>query len=226
MFSTPHLSPSQSPSGLGPSGYGSKLNHQGIAGFGPCTHLPGCHFGYPFLTHTHLLPGVPEPVRSVARSLPRPGAGLEDVSPEARDWAGFPTQTKKETIRFASITGICRKQVCRKGFPSSFLVDPKSHWKPFAGRSGWAVDHCHSHAFGSTPLRLVSQKGKILFQFSWLLLWPSDGQPQGKLSAAKRFPFTSLACARILGAALVLEVGTPFYCVRPRGAPICSFQSC
>ena len=36
-----------------PYGYGSKLSHQGTAGFGPCVHLPGFHFGYLFLTHTH-----------------------------------------------------------------------------------------------------------------------------------------------------------------------------
>ena len=29
-------------------GYGSKLNHQGTAGFGPYSHLPGFHFGYFF----------------------------------------------------------------------------------------------------------------------------------------------------------------------------------
>ena len=32
-------------------GYGSKLNHQGTTGFGPCFHLPGFHLGYLFLTH-------------------------------------------------------------------------------------------------------------------------------------------------------------------------------
>ena len=32
----------------------SKLNHQGTAGFGHGFHLPGFHFGYPFLTHSHL----------------------------------------------------------------------------------------------------------------------------------------------------------------------------
>ena len=32
-------------------GYGSKLSHQGTAGFGPCFHLPGFHFGYLFLNH-------------------------------------------------------------------------------------------------------------------------------------------------------------------------------
>ena len=37
-----------------PFGYGSKLNHQGTAGFSPCFHLPGFHFGYIFLTHGYL----------------------------------------------------------------------------------------------------------------------------------------------------------------------------
>ena len=35
-------------------GYGSKLNHQGTAGFSPCYHLPGFHFGYTFLTQSHM----------------------------------------------------------------------------------------------------------------------------------------------------------------------------
>ena len=35
-------------------GYGSKLNHQGTAGFSPCFHLPGFHFGYIFLTHSQV----------------------------------------------------------------------------------------------------------------------------------------------------------------------------
>ena len=34
--------------------YGSKLNQQGTAGFGPCFYLPGFHFGYIFLTHSHV----------------------------------------------------------------------------------------------------------------------------------------------------------------------------
>ena len=37
-----------------PNGYGSKLNHQGTAGFSPCFHLPGFHFGYIFLTHSQI----------------------------------------------------------------------------------------------------------------------------------------------------------------------------
>ena len=32
---------------LQPLGYESKLNHQGTAGFSPCFHLPGFHFGFP-----------------------------------------------------------------------------------------------------------------------------------------------------------------------------------
>ena len=34
-------------------GYGTKFSHQGTAGFSPWFHLPGFHFGYPFLTHSH-----------------------------------------------------------------------------------------------------------------------------------------------------------------------------
>ena len=37
------------------SGYGSKLSHQGTAGFSQCLHLPGFHFGYLFSTHGHLM---------------------------------------------------------------------------------------------------------------------------------------------------------------------------
>ena len=40
-----------------PFGYGSKLNHQGTAGLSPCFHLPGFHFGYLFLTHSHFRRG-------------------------------------------------------------------------------------------------------------------------------------------------------------------------
>ena len=32
-------------------GYGSKSNHQGTAGFSPCFHLPGFHFGHTFLSN-------------------------------------------------------------------------------------------------------------------------------------------------------------------------------
>ena len=44
-----------------PSGCGSKLSHQGTAGFSSWFHLPGFHFGYLFLTHSHLgLNGTPK----------------------------------------------------------------------------------------------------------------------------------------------------------------------
>ena len=35
-------------------GCGSKLNRRGYAGFGPCFHLPGFHFGTGFLSHSHM----------------------------------------------------------------------------------------------------------------------------------------------------------------------------
>ena len=35
------------------NGCGSKLNYQGTAGCSPSFHLPGFHFGYIFLTHSH-----------------------------------------------------------------------------------------------------------------------------------------------------------------------------
>ena len=35
-------------------GYGSKLKHQGTAGFSPWFHLLGFQNGYPFLTHNHM----------------------------------------------------------------------------------------------------------------------------------------------------------------------------
>ena len=36
--------------------YGSELNHQTTAGFGPCVHFPGFHLGVTlFLTHSHVL---------------------------------------------------------------------------------------------------------------------------------------------------------------------------
>ena len=34
---------------------GSKFNHQGTTGFSSWFHLPGFHFGYPFLTHSQLI---------------------------------------------------------------------------------------------------------------------------------------------------------------------------
>ena len=36
-------------------GCGSKLNRRGYAGFGPCFHLPGFHFGTGFLSHRHMV---------------------------------------------------------------------------------------------------------------------------------------------------------------------------
>ena len=36
-----------------PCEYEPKQNHQGTAGFSPWFHLPGFHFGCPFLTHSH-----------------------------------------------------------------------------------------------------------------------------------------------------------------------------
>ena len=33
---------------------GSILNRRGYAGFGPCFHLPGFHFGTGFLSHSHV----------------------------------------------------------------------------------------------------------------------------------------------------------------------------
>ena len=38
---------------IDPNGYGSKLNNKGTAGFSPCFHLPGFHFGY-LLTHSQM----------------------------------------------------------------------------------------------------------------------------------------------------------------------------
>ena len=45
-------------------GCGSKLNHQGTAGFGPCCHLPGFHFGYLFFD--------PQPFVRAPQSHPPP----------------------------------------------------------------------------------------------------------------------------------------------------------
>ena len=35
-------------------GYGSKLNHLELEGFSADSHLPGFHFGYLLLTHSHI----------------------------------------------------------------------------------------------------------------------------------------------------------------------------
>ena len=37
------------------NGCGSKLNRRGKAGFGPCFHLPGFHFGADFLSDCRML---------------------------------------------------------------------------------------------------------------------------------------------------------------------------
>ena len=37
-----------------PNGCGAKLNRRGYAGFGPCFHLPGIHFGTGFLSHSQM----------------------------------------------------------------------------------------------------------------------------------------------------------------------------
>ena len=41
---------------VAPFAYGSKLKHQGTAGFGPWFHFLGFQNGHPFLTHYHLVP--------------------------------------------------------------------------------------------------------------------------------------------------------------------------
>ncbi|CAJ1362328.1 unnamed protein product [Effrenium voratum] len=40
-------------SGVPLFGCGSTFHHWGTAGLSPWFHLPGFHFGYPFLTHRH-----------------------------------------------------------------------------------------------------------------------------------------------------------------------------
>ena len=51
-----HVAPG--PASLWVLGCGSKLNdRRGYAGFGPCFHLPGFHFGTGFLSHSHLASG-------------------------------------------------------------------------------------------------------------------------------------------------------------------------
>ena len=47
-------SPSCDHGSLFPCSYGSKLTHSGTAGFSPCVHLPGFHFGYIFFAHSHV----------------------------------------------------------------------------------------------------------------------------------------------------------------------------
>ena len=55
------------------NGHGSKLNHQGTAGFGPCFHLPGFRFGYIFLTHSQITTGSRAPRPPARRARAGPG---------------------------------------------------------------------------------------------------------------------------------------------------------
>ena len=54
-YASQQLPPSTQRAELCVHGCGSKLNHQGTAGCSPCFLLPGFHFGYPFLTHSHII---------------------------------------------------------------------------------------------------------------------------------------------------------------------------
>ena len=73
------LSAKQSTSQKKPSGCGSKLNRRGYAGFGPCFHLPGFHFGTGFLSHSQV--NSPK-VESLASGL-HPSFGLGREAPRA-----------------------------------------------------------------------------------------------------------------------------------------------
>ena len=66
-----------------PYGYGSKLKSRGYAGFGPCFHFPGFHFGIGFLSHTHLLCRVAHDLLSGPKSPDGP-MGPESPRGEAR----------------------------------------------------------------------------------------------------------------------------------------------
>ena len=57
-----------------PNGYGSKLIHQGTAGYSPCFLLSGFHFGYLVLTHTQII-GPSMLSRYLARIQPAPLSG-------------------------------------------------------------------------------------------------------------------------------------------------------
>ena len=62
---------------LSASGCGSKLNHQGTAGFSPCFLLTRLLFWVPFLTQSHLIPDFPEDAGAAGRlgglaALPAP----------------------------------------------------------------------------------------------------------------------------------------------------------
>ena len=64
-------------------GCGSKLNHQKNAYFSHGFHLPGFHFGYPILTHSHFGPNL-----SIFRSLvdgPKQKAGDQDQEAPSQD---------------------------------------------------------------------------------------------------------------------------------------------
>ena len=50
------------------NGCGSKLNRRGYAGFGPCFHLQGFHFGTFFVSHSQMALACD----AVARPAPRP----------------------------------------------------------------------------------------------------------------------------------------------------------
>ena len=51
-------------------GMGQNKSHQGTAGFGPCLHLPGFHFGYLFLTHSQMMMPLRPWFQSGARFRP------------------------------------------------------------------------------------------------------------------------------------------------------------
>ena len=57
-------------------GHGSKLNHQGTAGFSPCFHLPGFRFGFTFWTHTLRLSDGERFDRFQGKPESKPSSGL------------------------------------------------------------------------------------------------------------------------------------------------------
>ena len=70
-------------------GRGSKLNRRGYAGFGPCFHLPGFHFGTGFLAtaicqNRHSF-GPPPPKKNKKRRSPM---GVHSSSPPSRGTKG------------------------------------------------------------------------------------------------------------------------------------------
>ena len=77
------------------NGYGSKLYHQGTAGFTPCFHLLGLLFGYLFLTHTQMA----EKRRHLLHSqLPRPASNSlrERWCSNSFRWLVVSTKTKEK----------------------------------------------------------------------------------------------------------------------------------